>query len=165
MPVRQALYFLICERCKYKFQHQKKRRRLTVGLLEPGAGSWTAELLGLASPGVGYQQATVVLNKGILDCLLALLVNILLIVSDESLGQSLSDGVDLSDSTASLDTDPHVNISEPVLTQELDRLGELVLEGLRLNLCEGLAIDTDKSLSAFAVGHGSGGLLATKGLN
>ena len=58
----------------------------------------------------------------------------LLIVSDEGLGQSLSDGVDLSDPTASLDTDPHVNISEPVLAQELDRLGELVLEGLGLNL-------------------------------
>merc|ERR1712038_1908166 len=159
MPIRQALYFLICERCKHKFNksEENKRRRLTVGLLEPGAGSWTAELLGLASPGVSYQQATVVLNKGILDSLLALLVNILLIVSDEGLRQSLSDGVDLSDPTASLDTDPHVDISEPVLAQELDRLSELVREGL--------AIDTDESLPAFAVSHGSGGLLATKGLN
>ena len=32
-------------------------------------------------------------------------------------------------------------------------------------LCQGLSVDADEALSALAVSHGGGGLLATKGLH
>ena len=39
----------------------------------------------------------------------------LLVVSDEGLGDGLADGIHLSNVTTTLDLDPDVNTSEPVL--------------------------------------------------
>ena len=52
------------------------RTDLTVGLLVSGASSGTSELLGLALPGIGDEQGSVVLDQDVLDGLLALLINV-----------------------------------------------------------------------------------------
>jgi hypothetical protein len=66
--------------------------RLTVGLLVAGAGATTTELLGLAAAGIGDEEAAVVLDQGLLDLALRLLVDVLLVVCYNSLGDRLPDG-------------------------------------------------------------------------
>ncbi len=86
------------------------------------------------------------MDEHILDGFLALLINVFLIVGHKSLGEGLTDGVDLGDATAALDADSDVDLGEPVLAEEEERLLELELQGLGLNLVEGLAVDTDDAL-------------------
>ena len=56
--------------------------RSTVRLLVPRTRTWTAELLGLAPPVVGDEEGTVVLDKGLLQLVLGVLVDVLLVVGD-----------------------------------------------------------------------------------
>lgn len=48
---------------------------LTVGLLESGTGTWTAELLGLAAAVVGNEEGTVELGEGLLQQVLGVLID------------------------------------------------------------------------------------------
>merc|ERR1712172_473719 len=93
----------------------------------------TSKLLGLIPPGVSNQQRPVKLHKDVLDLLLGLLVDVLLVVGNQGLGQSLSDSIHLASVAATLDTDPDVNIGKPVLAQEQDGLLQLEAQGLRLD--------------------------------
>ena len=85
----------------------KGEGKLTVRLLVASASSRSSELLGFASAWVGHQQGLVIGNELFLQLLLALLVHVLLVVGDKALGDGLTDRVDLSHVTASL------NISSP----------------------------------------------------
>merc|ERR1739838_793800 len=138
---------------------------LTVGLLVSGAGSRTSKLLGLVPPGVGNQQRPVKLHKDVLDLLLGLLVNVLLVVGDQGLGQRLSDGIHLASVSATLDTDPDVNIGKPVLAKEQDGLLQLEAQSLGLDKLQRATIHLDQSLSALAISHSSGRLLAPEDLD
>lgn len=69
---------------------------LTVGLLESGTGTWTAELLGLATTVVGDEEGTVELGQGLLKQVLGVLIDELLVVGDQGLGDGLSDGAVLT---------------------------------------------------------------------
>ena len=82
------------------------RTDLTVGLLVSGASSGTSELLGLALPGIGDEQGSVVLDQDVLDGLLAVLINVFLVKGDKGLGEGLANGVDLGDAATTLDADP-----------------------------------------------------------
>ena len=86
---------------------------LTVRLLVSCSGSGTSKLLGLIPSGISDQQGTVELDEDVLDLLLALLVNKLLVVGDQGLGEGLSDGVDLGDVATALHTDADIDISKP----------------------------------------------------
>lgn len=88
---------------------------LTVGLLEPGAGTLTTELLGLAPPVVGDEECAVVLDEGLLELVLGVLVDELLVVGDDGLGDGLADGVDLRGVTTTGDADADVDIGWAVL--------------------------------------------------
>ena len=66
-----------------------KERRLTVGLLAASAGARTTELLRLAAARVGDQQGAIVRHKDVLDLPLGGLVNVLLVVSHNRLGDRL----------------------------------------------------------------------------
>ena len=57
-------------------------RCLTVRLLEPGAGTATTELLGLASSAVGNEECAVVGDKSLLQLVLGVLIDELLVVGD-----------------------------------------------------------------------------------
>ena len=50
--------------------------RLTIRLLVSGASTRTAELLGLATTGIGNEKGTVELDEDVLDLLLALFIDI-----------------------------------------------------------------------------------------
>jgi hypothetical protein len=83
---------------------------LTVGLLVPGAGTGTTELLGLAPPVVGDEECAVVLDESLLELVLGVLVDVLLVVGDDGLGNGLADGVDLRGVTTTGDADADVDI-------------------------------------------------------
>ncbi len=83
---------------------------LSVRLLISGSGTWTTELLGLASSGVSDNQGSVVSDQDISDLLLRGLINELLVVSQKSLGDGLSDGVDLRGVTTASDSDSHIDL-------------------------------------------------------
>jgi hypothetical protein len=69
--------------------------RLTVRLLEAGTGTGTTELLGLAAAVVGNEEGSVELDESLLQEVLGVLIDELLVVGDESLGNGLSDSVNL----------------------------------------------------------------------
>lgn len=87
---------------------------LSVGLLEAGAGTLSAELLGLVATVVGDEQGAVELDEGLLEQVLGVLVDVLLVVGDEGLGDGLTDGVDLRDVATTGDTDADVDVGELV---------------------------------------------------
>lgn len=88
---------------------------LTVGLLVAGAGTLTTELLGLAPPVVGDEECAVVLDESLLDLVLGVLIDELLVVGDDGLGDGLTDGVDLRGVTTTGDADADVDVGCGVL--------------------------------------------------
>ncbi|KAM1301386.1 hypothetical protein EV1_012510 [Malus domestica] len=126
---------------------------LTVRLLEPGSGTATAELLGLAAPGVSHQESPVVPDQDVLDLLLALLVHVLLVKRHQGLGNALTDRVDLGGVASAFHSDPHVHAGEALSSEQQDRLVGLESEDLRLHELDWAAVDLDQAASALAVGH------------
>jgi hypothetical protein len=84
--------------------------RLTVRLLVPGAGTGTTELLRLAPPVVGDEECAVVLDEGLLELVLGVLVDVLLVVGNDGLGDGLTDGVDLRSVTSTGDAHADVDV-------------------------------------------------------
>lgn len=103
------------------------RRCLTVGLLEARAGAATTELLGLAPAVVGDEEGTVVAHESLLEHVLGVLIDELLVVGDEGLGDGLTDGVDLGGVTAAGHADADVDIGELVEAEDQERLVDLRL--------------------------------------
>ena len=66
------------------------RKNLPVGLLEAGAGATTTELLGFTAARVRNKERPVELHERLLDLPLGGLVNILLVVGNDSLGDGLA---------------------------------------------------------------------------
>ena len=98
---------------------------LTVGLLVPCASTTTTELLGLRTAVVGNEQCAVVLDKSLLELVLGVLVNVLLVVGDDGLGDGLADGVDLRGLTTTRNADANVDTGELVGTDDQDGLVDL----------------------------------------
>lgn len=144
---------------------QPRNRYLTVGFLVPGAGTATSELLGLSPTVIGNEQVAVVLDKSSLQLVLGVLINVLLVVGDDGLGDSLTDGIDLRSVTTTGDTDTDIDTSELVGTDDQERLVDLEAEDLRLNQGERLAIDLDEALALLALGDSSSRLLLAEALN
>lgn len=98
---------------------------LTVGLLVPCASTTTTELLRLRTAVVGNEQCAVVLDKSLLELVLGVLVNVLLVVGDDGLGDGLADGVDLRGVTTTRNADANVDTGELVGTDDQDGLVDL----------------------------------------
>jgi len=137
----------------------------TVGFLEPGAGTATTELLGLAAARIGNEECTVVPDEDVLDLLLGLLIDVLLVVSDESLGDALTDSVDLGGMTTALDTDAHVDAGKTVAAKEKDGLKGLEAEDLRLDELNRTSVDLDEAAAALAVSDCHRRLLTAEALD
>ena len=133
--------------------------------MEPGAGSTTTELLGLAAPGVGDEECAVVAREDVLDLLLGGLVDVLLVVGDEPLGDGLADGVDLRRLPAAADADPHVDVLEPRPAGQQDGLEGLEAEHLRADQLDRDAVHLDQPAPRLRVRHGHGGLLPPEALD
>lgn len=101
--------------------------RLTVGLLVPCAGTATTELLGLGAAVVGNEQCAVVLAKSLLELVLGVLVDVLLVVGDDGLGDGLADGVDLRGVATTGDADTDVDTSELVGANDQEGLVDLFI--------------------------------------
>jgi hypothetical protein len=101
--------------------------RLSVRLLEAGSGAGTTKLLGLAAAVVGDKQGAVELDEGLLEHVLGVLVDELLVVGDEGLGNGLSDGVDLRGVTTAGDADADVEVGELVEADNEEGLVDLKL--------------------------------------
>lgn len=148
---------------------QAKENSLTVGLLVPGAGTGTTELLGLASPVVGDEECAVVLDESLLELVLGVLVDVLLVVGDDGLGDGLADGVDLRGVTTTGDADADVDIgcvvlvtsshfnmrlrvrTELVKAEDEDGLVDLEAQNLGLDKGKRLSVDLDETLTSLGV--------------
>jgi hypothetical protein len=100
--------------------------RLSVRLLVAGSGAGTTELLGLAAAVVGDEEGAVKLDEGLLEHVLGVLVDELLVVGDEGLGDGLTDGVDLRSLTTASDADTDVDVGELVEADNQERLVDLM---------------------------------------
>lgn len=141
------------------------KRNLTVRLLVTGAGTATTELLGLGPTVISDQEGAVVLDEGLLELVLGVLVDVLLVVGDNGLGDGLTDGVDLGGVTTTGDADADVDTGELVSADDQEGLVDLEAQDLRLDQREGLAVDLDEALALLAVGDSGGRLLLAEALH
>lgn len=88
--------------------------RLTVRFLVTSTGTATSELLGFCAAVIGNKQCAVVLDESLLQLVLGVLVDVLLVVGDERLGDGLADGVDLRSVPTTRDTDTDINAGKLV---------------------------------------------------
>merc|ERR1712168_31471 len=133
---------------------------LTVRFLVTRTGAGTAEFLRLLATGIGDEEGTIIRDEQILDLLLRLLVNILLVVGNQTTGNGLADGVHLGDATTTANADADVNAGEFLLANDQKWLLEFESECLWLDLLQWFAIHLDESLAGLARGNGVGRLLA-----
>lgn len=142
----------------------KRNTRLTVRLLVTGTSTGTTKLLGLRSSGVSDKKGSVVRNESLLQLVLGLLINELLVVGNDTLSNSLTDGVDLGDVTTTGDADTDVNVGELFETSNKKGLVDLVSENLGLDKGDGRTVDLEETLTGLDVGNSSGSLLLAEGL-
>lgn len=86
-------------------------------------------------------------------------------VGNQTLGNSLSDGVHLRDVTTTGNSDSDVDVGELVQTGQHQRLVDLESQDLWLNQSDWGTVDLDQTLTSLNVGDGSGRLLLTESLD
>jgi len=94
-----------------------------------------------------------------------LLIDELLVVSDDSLGESLSDGVDLGDLTSSVGSDLDVKVGKLVLAEDEEGLLNLVAEEIRVDGVESESVDAETTLTRSDDGNSDSGFFASEGLD
>ena len=125
---------------------------LTVRLLESGSGTTTTE------------QGLVVRGEDLLELVLRSLVDVFLVVSNQALGNSLSDGVNLRHVTTAGNSDSDVDVGELVQAGQGQWLVDLETQDLGLNQGDWGTVDLDQTLTGLDVGDSSSGLLLTESL-
>ncbi len=83
--------------------------------------------------------------------------------SNKTLGNGLSDGVDLRNVSTTVDLDSDVNVGELVEANNEERLVDLHSEDSGLNEGNGGTVELDQALAGLDVGNGGGGLFLSKG--
>lgn len=139
--------------------------RLTVRFLVTSTSTWTTELLGLGPSGIGDEKCAVVLEESLLELVLGVLVNELLVVGDDGLGDGLADGVDLGDVTTTGDADTDIDTGELVEADDQKGLVDLEAELLGLDEVKRLAVDLDEALALLGVGDCGSSLLLAEALH
>ena len=71
-----------------------------------------------------HHERSIVGHDDILDLLLRGLVNVLLVVGDDALGDGLTDGVDLGGAATGADTDLSTYNTEHKISYKNDRIGQ-----------------------------------------
>lgn len=82
------------------------------------------------------------------------LIDELLVVGDDALGDCLTDGVDLRSVSSSGHAHADVDIGELLQTNDEQGLVHLEAEDLRLHEVQRLSVDLDKTLAGLAVSDG-----------
>lgn len=98
---------------------------LTITLLIPRARARPAKLLRFAAAVVGHQQGAIVLDEGLLQLVLGVLVDVFLVVGDDGLGNGLADGVDLRRVAAAAHAHADVDPGELVQPEDEQRFVDL----------------------------------------
>ncbi len=114
-------------------------------LLEPAEP--TSKLLRLASSVIRNQQRSVVLNQRLLQQVLGVLIDELLVVGNNGLGDGLTDGVDLRCVSTTGDSDADIDVGEFLETDDQEGFVDLESKDLRLDEVERFSIDLDEALS------------------
>ena len=126
--------------------------RSSVRFLDSSSGAGTTVLLGFASSRISDQKTSVVLQKSLLDLSLLGLVDVLLIVSDDSFGNGLSDSIDLGNVSWASNSHSDVQVLESVQAQKENRFHDLDSQCSGFKDIDGGAINSEHSL---ACSHGS----------
>jgi hypothetical protein len=92
----------------------------SVRFLISSSGTWSTVLFRFASSWISDEESSVVLKKKLLDLSFLSLVDEFLIISDNTFGDRLSDGVNLSDITSSSYGDSDVEVLESFKSQKKD---------------------------------------------
>lgn len=79
-----------------------------------------------------------------------MLIDELLVVGNDGLGDSLTDSIDLGGLTTTGNTDTDVNTGESVETDDQEGLVDLESQDLWLNQVQRLSVDLNKSLSGLS---------------
>ena len=127
-------------------------------LLSACTRTLSTELLGLHPTGVGNQQCPVVGDKLLLELKGRGSIEVFCVVSNDSLGDSLTNCVDLRNVSSSLYTNTDVNRSEGLFTNDKNSLIDLKSEDLWLKEVDRGAVDFDKTLALTSVSYSSSGL-------
>lgn len=114
---------------------------------EPGCTCFSSELLWLTPTWIGHEKGSVVGNESLLQLVLGVLINELLVVSHERLGDCLSDGVDLGGMSTTRYSDANVDGGELVESNDEKWLVHLESQDLWLNQAEWLSVNLDETLS------------------
>jgi hypothetical protein len=126
---------------------------LTVRLLETRTGTTSTVLLGFAPTRVAHQHVSVVLNQDLSQFVLGLLIHVLGVVGNDTLGNSRANSVNLSGDTSTLDTDADIEVAELFLSNNQDGLEDLQAKGLGLDVLNGLTIDLDQATTLLGKSH------------
>lgn len=133
-------------------------RRGDVRLLPAGTRTMTTKLLRLGSPRVCDQECPVVRDQLLLELEGARSIDVLRIVRNNSLGNSLTDSIDLRSVSTTLDTETNVNRRERVLASDKDGLVDLEPQDLGLQEGDGGAIEVNEAATFLCVCDSSRGL-------
>jgi len=119
----------------------------------------TTELLWLHPSGISDQQCSVVCNELLLQLHSAESIDVLGVVGNEGLGDSLTDSINLRGVPSTFHSDADIKGSEGFFTSNKDGLVNLKTEDFRLNEVDRGAVNTDKSATFAGVGDSSRGLM------
>ena len=119
--------------------------RSSVRFLESSSGTFTTELLWLASSGVGNNKTLVVRDKELLHLSLGGLIVVFLGVGNSGLGDGHSDGHALIHGTTTADSNSDGKVLESRCSQNENWFVHLGDHGLWLNKMEWLSVDSDES--------------------
>lgn len=137
---------------------------LTVRLLESSTGTLTTEFLWFWSSGISDQQGSVVRGESLLQFVLGLFIDELLVVGNQTLSDSLSDGVDLGNVTTTGDSNSDVNVGELVQTNQQQWFVNLESQDFWFHQSDWRTVNLNQTLTGLNVGNGSSRLLLTKSL-
>ena len=118
---------------------------LTVRFLESRTGTASTILLGFTTTRIRNQKGSVVRNQSLSQLVLRAFIHVLRVVSNNGLGNSGSDGIDLSSDTSTLHSDADIQIGKLILTNNQNGLKNLQAKYLRLDVLNRLAINLDKT--------------------
>ncbi len=138
-------------------------RSLTVRLLETRTSTASTVFLRLTSTRISNKKITVIVQQSLSQLVLGALINVLSMVSYDSLSNSSTDSVDLSGDSSSLDADTDIEVSEFFLSKDEDGLEGLQTEGFGLDELDGLTVDLDESTSLLCESASGGGLFPEEG--
>jgi len=137
----------------------------TVRLLVSSTGTGTTKLLRLAAAGIRDEEGAIVLEKDLLELVLGGLVDKLLVVRQDALGDGLADGVDARGVATTRHAHTDVDVGEALSAEQQNGLPHLEAQNLGLDKVQGRAVDADRAVAFLNVGDRCCGFLAAVGLH